>query len=139
MSKVKEVLSRDYSSEWKFETSRSSGAGGQHVNKVETRVTLRWPVTQSTILTEQERTHLQQKWHNQLTQEGELLLHDSSSRSQFRNKEKTIRKLKKALEIAFAPIKQRKPTKPPSSVVRKRLKNKKELGEKKAMRRPPEV
>lgn len=139
MTSVKNILAKDFLSEVSFETSRSSGAGGQHVNKVETRVTLRWDVIHSALLTEEEKIHLKQIWKNKLTQDGELLLHESSSRSQFRNKEKVLEKLKKALKKAFTPVKQRKPTKPPKSVVRKRLESKKKKGEKKAMRKPPEV
>ena len=137
MTSVKEILNRDFLPELAFETSRSSGAGGQHVNKVETRVTLRWQVLHSQLLSEEEKEHLQKKWKSKLTQEGELLLHESGSRSQYRNKEKVIEKLKKELKKAFTPVKKRKPTQPPKSAIRKRLKSKKKHGEKKAMRKPP--
>ena len=98
-------------SELIFKTSRSSGSGGQHVNKVETKVTLRWKVSKSEHLSEEEQTLILSKLSTYATKEGEIIIHSESGRSQLKNKEKAIAKWKKAVEKAFIKKKKRKPTK----------------------------
>ncbi len=133
------IASRDYLPELTFTTSRSSGPGGQHVNKLETRVTLKFKPSASYVLTEEEKAHLLLKWANLLTNEGFFVIHAEKHRTQLRNKEEVIGKFRKAIVKAFTIPKPRKATKPGKAAVRKRLENKKKLSEKKNRRKPPEL
>ena len=134
-----EIANRDYSSELHFTTSRSSGPGGQHVNKLETRVTLRFMPAQSFVLTEEEKAQLLGKWANQLTQEGWFITHAEKHRSQLQNKQEVLKKFRLALKQAFTKPKPRKPTKPTKASVRKRVDDKKKHAQKKSMRRRPDL
>lgn len=86
-----------------FSFSRSSGAGGQHVNKKSTRVTLRWALGNSSALTEDQKKRVIEKLTSRLTQEHELIIHASSFRSQYKNKKAAqnilIEMIKNALQV----------------------------------------
>lgn len=130
----REINSALIFSELQFTTSRSSGPGGQHANKVETRVQVRFNVFQSEILTEEERETIKTKYANKLTNEGDLIVACEDKRSQLKNKEIALKKLNAMLNKAFEKPKIRKPTKPSKTAKAKRLTNKKIHGEKKSLR-----
>src|SRR5258708_32244354 len=117
-----------------FSTSRSSGPGGQNVNKVNTKVTLRWNVKQSTLITPDERELLLQKLTTRLTTDGTLIITSQEKRSQLQNKEEVLIKLERLLKQAFAKKKKRKATKPSKSAVQTRLDKKKKHSDKKKWR-----
>lgn len=137
MFNAEDIASRDYSPELQFQTSRSSGPGGQNVNKLETRVTLRFNPSASQILLPEEIERLQKKWANKLTNEGDILISSEKHRSQLRNKEETISLFQDELKRAFTDPKPRKKSKPSKAAIKKRLEGKKKLSEKKSMRKPP--
>ena len=122
-----------------FSTSRSSGPGGQNVNKVNSKVILKWDVANSAILNEDQLMRILDKLNNRLTKEGVLILSSQDSRSQSVNKEEVIAKLEKLLIKVFTHQKKRKPTKPTKSSVRKRVTEKKRKGEKKQWRQKPDL
>jgi len=122
--------------ELQVQTSRSSGPGGQNVNKVESRVELRFHVPTSNLLSEVEKQTIQEKLASQLTTDGYLLVTAQESRSQLRNKEIALSKLHELLQKALYRPKPRRPTRPSKGAVRKRLEEKKHNSEKKANRRP---
>jgi ribosome-associated protein len=126
------------SSEIKFQTSRSSGPGGQNVNKTNTKVTLRFDLANSFILTEEEKQILLLKLANRLTAYGELILNAQEKRSQLQNKEEVVKKFDTLMAKAFAKKKARKATKPSKTAVQKRIQNKKQHSEKKKWRQKPE-
>lgn len=130
--KIDEIIS-----EFEFTTSRSSGPGGQNVNKVNTKVTLKWDVGHA-MLTEAQRELIVKKLHTRLTKEGILILTSQDKRSQLQNKEAVILKLEQLLTKAFAPKKIRKATKPGKAAKQSRLQDKKQHAEKKKWRQRPE-
>jgi ribosome-associated protein len=121
--------------EIEFQTSRSSGPGGQNVNKVNSKVTLRFNVRNSAVLTDEEKTILLNKLGTKLTTDGELIISSQDKRSQLENKESAVAKTDRLFQKAFEKKKKRKATKPSKSAVQKRLKSKKEHAEKKSNRR----
>ncbi len=123
--------------EFDFTTSRSSGPGGQNVNKVNTKVTLKWDVLQSSI-TEEQKEVILHKLHTRLTKENILILTSQDERSQLGNKEAVLLKLEQLLIKAFTVKKVRKATKPGKAAKQTRLKNKKQHSEKKKWRQKPE-
>ena len=124
----------DFLPELQFQTSRSSGPGGQNVNKVESRVELRFRVADSQLLTDEQKQTLLPKLASKLTTEGELLVVAQEDRSQLRNKETALRKFHELLSKALYKPKARRATKPSKGAVRQRLESKKKHGDKKANR-----
>ncbi len=118
-----------------FSASRSSGPGGQNVNKVNTKITLKWDVAQSQSINPEQKELLLKKLFTRLTTEGVLILTAQDNRSQLQNKEAAILKLDQLLEQAFKQKKIRKPSKPSKAAKRKRIDNKKKHGQKKEWRR----
>lgn len=132
---ARKVTASLVNSELLFSTSRSSGPGGQNVNKVNSKVTLRWPIANSAILTDEEKELLLRKLASRLTTEGELMIISQESRSQQQNKELAIEKLDALLTKAFAKKKVRKATKPSKAAAQNRIEKKKRHSEKKKMRK----
>ncbi|MBK5210130.1 MAG: aminoacyl-tRNA hydrolase [Flavobacteriaceae bacterium] len=120
--------------ELKFKAVRSSGAGGQHVNKVSSKVELTFDLQNSEGFTEEEKELLVQKLKNKLTKENVLLLQCDKSRSQHKNKEIAIDRFLKLIADGLKVQKPRKVTKPSKSSVHKRLDKKKKQAFKKALR-----
>ena len=129
------ICSADIERELVFGTSRSGGPGGQNVNKVSSRVTLRWDITGSTVLDTEQKEFLLYKLKSRLTSNGILILTSQESRSQMANRESVMLKLDQLLQKAFKPVKARKRTKPTSSSIKKRLDSKKRHAEKKQSRK----
>ncbi|MBN1927087.1 MAG: aminoacyl-tRNA hydrolase [Prolixibacteraceae bacterium] len=125
---------RDFSPELTFSASRSSGPGGQNVNKVNTRVELRFSIVNSEILSDEEKELLQSRLKNKINILGELVITAQNNRSQLKNKQEAIDKFYAMLEKALTPRKKRKPTKPTQASVEKRLTEKRIKSEKKNMR-----
>ena len=121
-----------------FTTSRSSGPGGQNVNKVNSKVILHWDVRNSNLITEDQKEIILAKLRTRVTKEDVLILSAQDSRSQLANKEEVIKKLDNLLRKAFTLRKKRKPTKPSKSSIHKRVKEKKMKGEKKQWRQRPD-
>jgi len=125
---------RDFMPELTFSASRSSGPGGQHVNKVNTKVELRFRVMDSQLLTESEKLMIIDKLAARINLDGELVLVSQRERSQLKNKEGVIGKFYELLKRALAPRKKRKPSKPSAAAKEKRLMDKKSRSEKKERR-----
>lgn len=120
-----------------FSVSRSSGPGGQNVNKVNSKVTLKFDVRNSVLLSEAEKEILLNRLAPQLTIDGMLILVSQDSRSQLENKQAVLQKFNRVLAKAFEKKKVRKPTKPSKSAVQSRVNKKKLHSEKKKWRQKP--
>lgn len=124
----------DLSNEFIFKTSRSSGPGGQNVNKVNTRVELRFNIAESILLSDKQKRLLIEKLQSKLSQDGFIIVTSQKERSQLLNKEETIQKFYATFAKALTPVKRRRPTRPTRSSVEKRIQSKKQRGEKKSRR-----
>jgi ribosome-associated protein len=122
-------------SELEFTASRSEGPGGQNVNKVNSKITLRWDVFNSRILSDDDKRVIKDRLSSFITKDGVLLLSAQDKRSQLQNKEAVMQKLDYLLLKAFEVKKRRKPTKPSKSANAERIKKKKLHSEKKKWRR----
>ena len=132
---VSVIAGRSFDVELLFSASRSSGPGGQHVNKVSTRIELRFDVPASLLLQEGEKNVIMSKLASRITKEGILLLVSQTERSQYDNKTKVIEKFYRLLEKALTPVKKRKPTRPTAASKAKRLEVKHIKSEKKVLRK----
>jgi ribosome-associated protein len=126
-----------FGNELEFSTSRSSGPGGQNVNKVNSKVTLQFHIGNSQVLSTEEKEQLSKKLASQLTKEGYLLLSSQDSRSQIQNKEAVMVKFEKLLASGLKKRKARKATKPSKGSVKERINKKKQHSEKKKWRQKP--
>jgi ribosome-associated protein len=118
-----------------FKTSRSGGSGGQHVNKVSTKVELDFDVLESKALTDEEKALISEKLTSRLTSDGILQVISQSERSQLRNKKVALEKFQELIQACFIVPKKRKPSKVPRRVKEKRLFTKKMKAEIKKLRR----
>ena len=122
-------------SELKFSFSRSSGAGGQNVNKVETKVTARWDFQKSPFITNEQKEQIEKKLKNRLHKNGELAVSSQSERSQNQNLKSAVEILNRLAEAALKVVPKRKKTKVSRSAKERRLQNKKMKSEKKSLRK----
>ncbi len=122
-----------------FSAGKSSGPGGQNVNKVNTRVELRFPVDKSANLSLQEKNRIKIKLKNRINSNGELVLVAQTERSQWRNRVQVVSRFFKLLEEVLTPVKKRIKTSPTSGSKLKRLESKKRMALKKQLRKPPGV
>lgn len=120
-----------------FTYARSSGAGGQNVNKVNSKAILRWSFAESTALPVDVRTRFASTFGSRLTEEGDLVLMADEYRDQIRNRDECLRRLSEMLRSVAHPPKPRIKTKPTAGSKRRRLKSKREHSEKKGQRRRP--
>ncbi|MCP4310568.1 MAG: aminoacyl-tRNA hydrolase [Bacteroidetes bacterium] len=118
-----------------YRTSRSSGPGGQHVNKTESRVELIWNPGNSKCLDDSQKTRLKLFLGRRLTDQGELLLASEKYRSQYRNKEDVTVRFLSLVSKGLIPPKKRTPTRPTRSSQERRIKQKKIRGDIKRTRR----
>ncbi len=126
-------------SELRIKAVRSSGAGGQNVNKVSSKAVLSFDLENSAALSEEEKLRAKSKLSSRLSSNGILVLNCDEDRSQLKNKSIVISRLLDILSTALVIPKIRKPTKIPKSVIRKRLHDKKNIAQTKQFRRKPEL
>jgi len=122
-----------------FSATRSSGPGGQNVNKVNTRVELRFSVINSIIFSNEEKARISLKLKNRINSEGELIITSQTARTQLDNKEKALEKFFDLIEKALTIQKKRLKSRPTVASRLKRLESKKNLAQKKQLRKPPET
>lgn len=127
--------------ELSFQTSRSGGPGGQNVNKLETRVTLRFDLAGSPSLTEEQRERLRERLATRVTKTGELRVTSQKHRTQAANREASVERFVELLKEALAEEAPRRPTKMPKAAKRRRIQAKRRRGKVKKERSgalPPE-
>jgi ribosome-associated protein len=124
--------------ELEFRASRSSGPGGQGVNTTSSRVELRWDVSASRVPNESQRGLLLDRLGHRLTDDGVLILHGSEHRSQHRNREAVIARLRAIVAEAIVPPTPRRATRPTRASIRRRMADKQARARTKGLRQPPE-
>lgn len=125
--------------ELSFKAVRSSGAGGQNVNKVSSKVVLTFDLNASESLSDEEKLLLKTNLASRLTSEGILILNCDEDRSQLKNKEIVVKRFLEIIKKGLFVPKIRKATKIPKSVIKKRIKDKKNISEIKQSRRKPNL
>lgn len=129
------IMLRDFTKELTYKTSRSSGAGGQNVNKVETAVTVMWKPAQTEFFYESEIALITEKLKNRINLDGILQLTVSESRTQIQNKKIATEKILDIVNKSLIKPKHRKATKPSKRQIEKRIQAKKQISEKKENRK----
>ena len=122
--------------EIQFTYARSQGPGGQNVNKVNSKATLRWPVSANASLPEPVRDRFVDKYRNRITKEGELVMTSQRYRDQPRNMEDCLNKLRELILSVATPPTKRKVSKPTKGSRVRRRKAKEQNSQKKSMRKP---
>ncbi|HEU4496089.1 MAG TPA: alternative ribosome rescue aminoacyl-tRNA hydrolase ArfB [Flavobacterium sp.] len=125
-------------SELSFKAVRSSGAGGQNVNKVSSKVVLSFDLSNSKALSDEEKWLLEEKLASRLTNEKILILNCDEDRSQLKNKDIAIKRFLNLIKQNLLVPKERKATRVPKSAIRKRIQAKRSISEKKQNRRKPD-
>lgn len=126
-------------SELQYKAVRSSGAGGQNVNKVSSKVVLSFDLKNSQALSEEEKALLETNLSSRLTTDAILILNCDEDRSQLKNKDIVTKRFLELIKKALVVPKIRKATKVPKSVIKKRIKDKKNVSEIKKTRRKPNL
>ncbi|MEZ5107098.1 MAG: alternative ribosome rescue aminoacyl-tRNA hydrolase ArfB [Draconibacterium sp.] len=136
--KLSEERKQQLLTELVFTATRSSGPGGQNVNKVSSRVELRFSIANSSFLSDDEKDRIRKKLNNRINLEDELLLSSQAERSQLGNKEKATARFFELVEKALTIPRKRLKTAPSQASRLKRLDSKKKTSQKKQLRKPPE-
>ena len=131
--------SKEILKELRFKGIRSSGAGGQHVNKVSSKIELTFDLENSNFLSDNEKAILKTKLSSKLTKENMLILFSDETRSQHRNKEIAIKRFLELLKTNLIRPKNRRKTKPTKGSIKRKTENKKRVSVKKALRKKPKL
>ncbi len=134
MNRLERIKQKNLDRECVFSASRSSGPGGQNVNKVNSQISLRFDVKNSELLDEEEKEIIFQKLGPKISGDGILIINAQNHRSQLQNKEEAIAKFNQLIEKAFIFKKIRKASKPSKAAIKQRLENKRQHAEKKKWR-----
>ncbi len=126
-------------SELNYKAIRSSGAGGQHVNKVSSKIELTFNLEDSQVFNEEQKERLKSKLNTRLTKENVLIIQCGESRSQHKNKKLAIQRFLQIIREGLVVPKKRKPTRIPRAVKIRRLKSKRSNSEKKTNRKKPNI
>ncbi|MBA2115116.1 alternative ribosome rescue aminoacyl-tRNA hydrolase ArfB [Bremerella alba] len=122
-------------SELQFSYSRSSGPGGQHVNKTNTKATLKWDVQQTAALPPTVKERFEKHWGTRISKEGMLVIQSEDSREQRSNMEACLDKLKHMVTLSAKRPKSRVPTKPSRGSVKRTQEKKRQRSDRKSQRR----
>ncbi|MDQ7814263.1 MAG: alternative ribosome rescue aminoacyl-tRNA hydrolase ArfB [Patescibacteria group bacterium] len=125
-------------SEYRIDFARSSGPGGQKVNKTSSKAVLHWDVGASSVLTEEEKAIVRERLANRINKEGELVLDSDRLRSQFRNRTDVVDLLNRLVNEVLTPQAERIPTRPTRASKERRLDEKYRQAQKKRSRRNEE-
>ncbi|MCD4696274.1 MAG: aminoacyl-tRNA hydrolase [Bacteroidales bacterium] len=139
MDQFTEIRKENLIKELEFKATRSGGPGGQHVNKVSTRIELRFDINNSVILSEKEKFILTEKLGKSLTAGGYLIIVSQEYKSQYKNKEKAKQKFLQLLQELLKPEVKRKPSRPSIASKEKRLDDKRLKASKKEKRQTPGI
>jgi ribosome-associated protein len=137
MVTVDELINRGVESEFIYRMSRSSGPGGQNVNKVSTRVEIRFNIMRSLVFSEREKAMICEKLSKRISESGEIIVRSQTERTQLGNKQEAIYKLLRMLSGALWARRRRILTHPTTAAIKARERRKKINSEKKKSRKSP--
>ena len=136
--KIDDAIKKQLEQEVVFSATRSSGPGGQNVNKVNMQVELRFSVKNSGLFSGEEKDRIFLKLKNKINSEGELIITSQTGRTQLNNKENALEKFFELIEMALTVRKKRLKSMPTLASRLKRLESKKNQSQKKLLRKPPD-